>query len=119
PSPGDKTEASAIKSIDLEADSAALIDSAANLKTGDATLVLFGKAQLKDLMSGKYKPPAPVDQADNNFTVQATTWYQGTLLNKTPQLIALDTVATLDANVTVTVNARTGDTSMDYVRAVA
>jgi hypothetical protein len=118
-SPGDKTEAGAIKSIDLEANSAALIDSAANLKTGEATLILFGKAQIKDLMSGKYKAPAPAGQADNNFTIQANTWYQGTLLNRTPQLLSLDTVATLDANVTVTVNARTGDTPMDYVRAVA
>jgi hypothetical protein len=118
-SPGDKTEAGAIKSIDLEANSAALIDSVANLKVGEATLVLFGKAQLKDLMSGKYKPPTPTNQGDNNFTVQATTWYQGTLLNRTPQLLSLDTVATLDANVTVTVNARTGDSPMDYVRAIA
>lgn len=117
--PGDIAEAGAIKSIDLQANSAAVIESAANLKTGDATLVLFGQAQLKDLMGGKYKPPAPADQGDNNFTVQGTTWFQGTLLNRTPQLLSLDTVATLDMNVTITVNARTGDSPMDYVRAVA
>jgi hypothetical protein len=116
---GDVAESGALKSIDLDAGSAAVIHTPANLKDGQATLVLFGDAMLKDDASGKYKSSQPVSGGEANFTLQATTWFQGTLLNRTPDLIALDTVATVDKGVTLTLNGRTGDTPQDYVSVIA
>jgi hypothetical protein len=114
--PGDTVEAAALQSVDLDANSAAVIHTPANLKQGQVTLALFGDVQLADTVKSKYIPPKPAVSGDTTFTMQAKTWFQGTPLNKTPDLIAYQPVATLDKDVTVTITGRTGDTSHDFVR---
>src|SRR5215470_436684 len=46
--PGDLTDSGALKSVDLDAGSAAIIHTPANLKDGQATIVAFGDVTLKD-----------------------------------------------------------------------
>jgi hypothetical protein len=120
--PGTTGIVSALKSITLSPDGLFAFTTAAHLKKDDVTVVLFGSVSLEDRRSGKYVAPAtPAPEADTGvpgFTLQAVTWFDGTVLNSSPSIIAPQS-GTIPKDITVTIDGRSGQGSQAYVHVTA